>query len=183
MQIRVVDGQMKGIPRDGKSIGEIVVRGPWLTKEYYKDEEKTRELWSGGWLHTGDMAVIDGEGYLTIVDRIRDAIKSGGEWIPTLILEDLMVRHPAVMEAVVIGVHEEQWGERPVAVVSLRQGQSTTAEELRKHLQRFADEGKIAKFWIPERFVIETEPLPKTSTGKMDKKPLRERYSGILAAA
>jgi fatty-acyl-CoA synthase len=183
VQIRVVDGEMKDVPRDGKVAGEIVVRGPWLTKEYYKDVAKTQELWAGGWLHTGDMAVIDSEGYLTIVDRIKDAVKSGGEWIPTLILEDLIVRHPAVSEAAVIGVREAHWGERPVAVVSLREGQSASEEEIAVHLQKFVDEGKIAKFWIPERIVIWSEPLPKTSTGKLDKKPLREKYSGVLTTA
>ena len=183
VQIRVVDGQMKDVPRDGKSTGEIVVRGPWLTKEYYKDEEKTKELWAGGWLHTGDMAVVDGEGYLMIVDRIKDAIKSGGEWIPTLILEDLLMRHAAVSEAVVIAAREKQWGERPVAVVSLRPGQTTSEDELRDHLRKFVDEGKISKFWIPDRFVISAELLPKTSTGKLDKKPLRTKYSDLLATA
>jgi fatty-acyl-CoA synthase len=180
VQTRVVDTEMKDVPRDGRSTGEIVVRGPWLTKEYYKDEEKTRELWAGGWLHTGDMAVVDEEGYLMIVDRIKDAIKSGGEWIPTLILEDLLIRHPAVSEAAVIGAKEKTWGERPVAVVSLRQGQTTTEGELKTHLQKFVDDGKIAKFWVPERIVTMSEPLPKTSTGKLDKKPLREQYSTIL---
>ena len=182
VQIRVVDGEMKDVPRDGKIAGEIVVRGPWLTKEYYKEEAKTRDLWAGGWLHTGDMAVIDEEGYLTIVDRIKDAVKSGGEWIPTLILEDLIMRHPSVMEVAVIGAREAHWGERPVAVVSLREGQKASEEELSSHLQKFVDEGKIAKFWIPERFIILPEALPKTSTGKLDKKPLREKYSGVLSA-
>ena len=182
VQIRVVDGEMKDVPRDGKTAGEIVVRGPWLTKEYYKEEKKSQELWAGGWLHTGDMAVIDEEGYLTIVDRIKDAVKSGGEWIPTLILEDLISRHPAVLEAAVIGAREAHWGERPVAVVSLREGQRASEQELSAHLQRYVDEGKIAKFWIPERFIILPEALPKTSTGKLDKKPLREQYSGVLSA-
>ena len=182
VQIRVVDGEMKDVPRDGKIAGEIVVRGPWMTKEYYKEEAKTKDLWAGGWLHTGDMAVIDEEGYLTIVDRIKDAVKSGGEWIPTLILEDLIMRHPAVLEAAVIGVREAHWGERPVAVVSLREGQQANEEELSSHLQKFVDEGKIAKFWIPERFIVLPEALPKTSTGKLDKKPLREKYSGVLSA-
>ncbi|HXW95621.1 MAG TPA: fatty acid--CoA ligase [Nitrososphaerales archaeon] len=182
VQIRVVDGEMKDVPRDEKTAGEIVVRGPWLTKEYYKEEAKTKDLWAGGWLHTGDMAVINEEGYLTIVDRIKDAVKSGGEWIPTLILEDLIMRHPAVLEAAVIGAREAHWGERPVAVVSLREGQKAEEEELSSHLQKFVDEGKIAKFWIPERFIILPEALPKTSTGKLDKKPLREKYSGILSA-
>jgi fatty-acyl-CoA synthase len=183
VQIRVVGGEMKDVPRDGKAVGEIVVRGPWLTREYYKDEEKTRELWEGGWLHTGDMAVVDDEGYLTIVDRIKDAVKSGGEWIPTLILEDLIMRHPAILEAAVVGAREAHWGERPVAVVSLREGQKTSEEDLTRHMQKFVEEGKIAKFWIPERFVIWPEALPKTSTGKLDKKPLREKYLGILETA
>ena len=180
VQIRVVDGEMKDVPRDSKSTGEIVVRGPWLTKEYYKDEEKTKELWAGGWLHTGDMAVVDHEGYLTIVDRIKDAVKSGGEWIPTLILEDLLVRHPALSEAAVIGAKEKNWGERPVAIVSLRPGQTTDEADLTKHCQKLVADGKIAKFWVPERFIIMAEPLPKTSTGKLDKKILREKYSAIL---
>lgn len=182
VQIRVVDDSMKDVPRDGRTTGQIVVRGPWLTKEYYKDEEKTNELWAGGWLHTGDMAVVDDEGYLTIVDRIKDAVKSGGEWIPTLVLEDVIVRHPAVMEAAVIGAKEKKWGERPVAVVSLRQGQTVSEEELKSHCSKFVDDGKIVKFWVPERFVILTDLLPKTSTGKLDKKPLREKYSAILTS-
>ena len=101
--IRVVDPEMKDVPRDGRTPGEIVVRGPWLTGEYYKEPARTEDLWRGGWMHTGDMAVMDEEGYVTIVDRIKDAIKSGGEWIPTITLEDVLVRHPAVFEAAVIG--------------------------------------------------------------------------------
>lgn len=183
VELRVVDANMKDVPRDDRTAGEIVVRAPWLTKEYFKDEAKTQELWAGGWLHTGDMAVMDEDGYVLIVDRIKDAVKSGGEWIPTIILEDLLVRHPAVSEAAVIGTKEQKWGERPIAIVSLRQGQKTTEEELRRHFQAFADQGRIAKFWVPDRFVISPEPLPKTSTGKIDKKPLRERYSQVLVSA
>jgi fatty-acyl-CoA synthase len=178
--IRVVDPDMKDVPRDGKTAGEIVVQGPWLTSEYYKEPAKTEDLWRGGWLHTGDMAVMDDEGYVTIVDRIKDAVKSGGEWIPTIILEDLLVRHPAVFEAAVIGMKDPKWGERPLAVVSLRQNQSATGDDLRKHMETFVAEGKMAKFWVPEQYVILEEQLPKTSTGKIDKKPLREKYSGIV---
>jgi len=178
--IRVVDPEMKDVPRDGKTAGEIVVRGPWLTSEYYKEPAKTEELWRGGWLHTGDMAVMDDEGYVTIVDRIKDAVKSGGEWIPTIILEDFLVRHPAVFEAAVIGTKDQRWGERPLAVVSLRQNQSVTSDDLRKHMETFVAEGKMAKFWVPDQYVILEEQLPKTSTGKIDKKPLREKYSGIV---
>jgi fatty-acyl-CoA synthase len=181
VQVRVVDDSMKDVPRDGRTAGQIVARGPWLTREYYKDEQLTKELWAGGWLHTGDMAVVDEEGYITIVDRMKDAVKSGGEWIPTLVLEDVIVRHPAVMEAAVIGARDKTWGERPVALVSLREGQGTDEPSLKEHCEKFVVEGKIAKFWVPERFVVLSEPLPKTSTGKLDKKPLREKYSGILA--
>ena len=178
--IRVVDPEMRDVPRDGKTAGEIVVRGPWLTTEYYKEPIKTEDLWRGGWMHTGDMAVMDEEGYVTIVDRIKDAIKSGGEWIPTIILEDLLVRHPAVFEAAVIGARDQQWGERPLAVVSLRQNQSASSDDLKKHMETFVAEGKMAKFWVPDQYVILEEQLPKTSTGKIDKKPLREKYSGIV---
>ena len=177
--IRVVDPEMKDVPRDAKTAGEIVVRGPWLTSEYYKEPAKTEELWRGGWMHTGDMAVMDEEGYVTIVDRIKDAIKSGGEWIPTIILEDFLVRHPAVFEAAVIGAKDPQWGERPLAVVSLRQNLAATGDDFKKHMEKFVAEGRIAKFWVPEQYVILQEQLPKTSTGKIDKKPLREKYSGI----
>jgi len=179
--IRVVDSEMRDVPRDGKIAGEIVVRGPWLTNEYYKEPAKTEELWRGGWMHTGDMAVMDEEGYVTIVDRIKDAVKSGGEWIPTIILEDLLVRHPAVFEAAVIGAKDQRWGERPLAVVSLRQGQSANGDELRKHMEAFVAEGKMAKFWVPDHYVILEEQLPKTSTGKIDKKPLREKYSNVIS--
>ncbi len=182
VQTRVVDTEMKDVPRDNRSAGEIVVRGPWFTKEYYKDDAKTGELWAGGWLHTGDMAVVDDEGYLTIVDRIKDAIKTGGEWIPTIILEDILMRHPAVSEAALIGAKDKKWEERPIAILSLRPGRTTNDGDLKIHLQKFVENGKIMKFWIPDRFVIINEPLPKTSTGKIDKKPLREKYSTMLTA-
>lgn len=182
VQLRIVDSKMNDVPRDGKTAGEIVVRGPWLTPGYFKDPAKTEDLWKGGWLHTGDMAVLDEEGYVMIVDRIRDAVKSGGEWIPTIILEDLLTRHPAVLEAAVIGAKDPEWGERPLAVVSLRQDQKVGNDGLRKHMEAFVTEGKIAKFWLPDAYVILGEQLPKTSTGKIDKKPLREKFPSIPAS-
>ncbi len=180
VEVKVVDEKMNSQPHDGKSIGELVVRAPWTTREYYKDPDGTKRLWADGWLHTGDLAVIDAKGYVSIVDRIKDVVKSGGEWISTLILEDLLTSYPAVLEVGVIAARDQKWGERPIAVVTLKPNAKATEEELKKHLEEFADEGKIAKFWIPERIVIQTEPLAKTSTGKIDKKPLREKYSGIL---
>jgi fatty-acyl-CoA synthase len=180
VEVKIVDEKMHEMPHDGKSMGELVVRAPWTTHEYYKDPEGTKKLWADGWLHTGDIAVIDPHGYVSIVDRMKDVVKSGGEWISTILLEDLLTSHPSVQEAGVIAGRESKWGERPIAVVTLKPSAKATEEELKKHLEGFANEGKIAKFWIPERVVMQTEALPKTSTGKIDKKPLREKYSGLL---
>ena len=181
VEIRVVDQEMKDIPRDGKTLGELVVRAPWLTDGYYRDPEKSEALWSGGWLHTNDLAALDEKGTIMIRDRLKDVVKSGGEWISTLLLEDLLMHHPAILEAAVIGAKDQKWGERPLAIVCLKSGASATEMELMSHLEKFVDEGKIAKFWLPERIIIRADPLPKTSTGKLDKKPLREAYSGSLA--
>ena len=180
VEIRVVDQGMKEVPRDGKTLGEVVVRAPWLTDGYYKDPEKSEALWSGGWLHTNDLAALDEKGTVMIRDRLKDVVKSGGEWISTLLLEDLLMHHPSVLEAAVIGAKDPKWGERPLAVVCLKNGTSATEGELISHLEKFVDEGRIAKFWLPEKVVISDVPLPKTSTGKLDKKPLREAYSGSL---
>jgi fatty-acyl-CoA synthase len=180
VEVRVVDQNMKDVPRDGKTLGEIVARAPWMTEGYYKEKERSEALWSGGWLHTGDLAAMDQRGIVMIKDRLKDVVKSGGEWISTLLLEDLLTRHPAVLEAAVIGATDQKWGERPVAVVCLKAGKSATEAELKQHLDRFVDEGRIAKFWLPEKIIIGEEPLPKTSTGKLDKKPLRDKYAGVL---
>jgi fatty-acyl-CoA synthase len=179
VELRVIDSEGKDVPRDGKTVGEIVVRAPWLTKDYYKDPEKTRELWSGGWLHTGDVAVIDEYGYIKIVDRIKDVVKSGGEWISSLTLEDLIALHPAVSEVAVIGAPHPRWGERPVAIIVTRKGMQVTEDELKKYLEGYAESGKIAKWWIPDRFIFVSE-IPKTSTGKIDKKVLRDQYKSLF---
>ncbi len=182
VEVRVVDPNMKDVPRDGRTLGEVVVRAPWTTEGYYKEKERSEALWSGGWLHTGDLAAMSKSGVIMIKDRLKDVVKSGGEWISTLLLEDLLMRHPAVLEAAVIGAKDQKWGERPVAVVCMKAGKSATEAELKAHLDRFVDEGKIAKFWLPERILTSGEPLPKTSTGKLDKKPLREKYTNVLGA-
>ena len=183
VEVRVVDQNMKDVPRDDKTLGEIIVRSPWTTPGYYKEPEKSAELWRGGWLHTGDLATIDERGYLLIRDRLKDVVKSGGEWISTLLLEDILMHHESVLEAAVIGAKDEKWGERPLAIVCLKQGKTATEDELKAHLGRYVDEGKIAKFWLPEKIITSGEPLPKTSTGKLDKKPLREKYSSSLGVA
>ncbi|HMD79448.1 MAG TPA: AMP-binding protein, partial [Nitrososphaerales archaeon] len=180
VEMRVVTEDMKDVPRDGKTLGEIVTRSPWLTEGYYKDPEKSEVLWAGGWLHTGDMAAMDEYGVVIIRDRIKDLVKSGGEWISSLLLEDLLTRHPSVLEAAVIAAKDAKWGERPVAVVCLKNGMNASEQELKAHLDRYVDEGKIAKFWLPERILVGETPLPKTSTGKLDKKPLREQYTNLL---
>jgi fatty-acyl-CoA synthase len=182
VEVRVVDQEMKDVPRDGKTLGELVVRAPWLTDGYYRDPEKSEALWSGGWMHTNDLAALDEKGTLMIRDRLKDVVKSGGEWISTLLLEDLLMHHPAVLEAAVIGAKDQKWGERPLAIVCLKSGASASEVELKSHLEKFVDEGKIAKFWLPETIIIRADPLPKTGTGKLDKKPLREAYSGSQAA-
>ncbi len=174
--VRVVHDDFTDVKPDGKDMGEIVVRAPWLTESYLKDPEKTKELWEGGWLHTGDIAVVDEEGYITIVDRLKDVIKSGGEWISSLTLENLLSLHSKVREVAVIGVPDEKWGERPLAVIVPMPGEKPSEEELRQHLMKFVEGGKITKWAVPDRFVLVDE-LPKTSVGKIDKKVLRAQFA------
>jgi len=177
-EIEVVDADDRILPHDGQSTGEVVMRSPWLTQGYFKAPEKSKELWRNGWLHSGDVGFIDGEGYLQITDRIKDVIKSGGEWISSLDLENLMSQHEAVLESAAIGVPDEKWGERPLMIVTLKpdyQGK-VTPEELKQFLMKFAEEGKIPKYGVPEKYVF-TDSIPKTSVGKLDKKVLRKGYN------
>jgi fatty-acyl-CoA synthase len=169
VEARVVDDEGKVLPRDGQSTGEIEVRGPWVTAAYYKDPapEKFRD----GWLRTGDVGRIDPKGYITISDRAKDVVKSGGEWISTLELESAILTHPAVREASVIAAPDQRWGERPLACVVLAPGQTVSPEELRAHLA-----GRVLKWWVPEQWAFVAE-VPRTSVGKHDKKLLRARNS------
>ncbi|BAB60474.1 medium-chain acyl-CoA ligase [Thermoplasma volcanium GSS1] len=169
VQLRVIDDKWNDVPRDEKTIGEIVVRAPWLTSVYVKNKEGTEALWKGGWMHTGDLAVMDKFGYIKIVDREKDAVKSGGEFIPSLILEDAISACPGVVENAVVGKPHEKWGERPVAFYT----GTAKPEEIRKCLEDIVRQGRIAKFWIPDDF-INVKEFVKTSTGKIDKKVLRE---------
>jgi fatty-acyl-CoA synthase len=179
VDLMVADENLNPVPRDGKAMGEIVVRSPWVTPEYLGDPEKTREAWKGGWFHTGDVAVWLPDGRVRIVDRAKDVIKSGGEWISSLQLEDLIATHPAVAQVAVIGVPHEKWGERPVAVVILKPGASATEQDIIKHLEKFVEAGKIPKWWLPDR-VIFVQQLPLTGTGKIDKKVLKEQFKEVL---
>ena len=138
-QIRIVDGEMNDLPHDGKTSGELVARAPWLTQGYLKDLKSSEKLWEGGWLHTGDLATIDADGYVKITDRHKDVIKSGGEWISSLQLEDLILRHPGVAEAAVIGVPDPKWIERPLALL-VTKGYQTGARGQRGANQNAAPE-------------------------------------------
>ncbi len=176
VQLRIVDGEMNDLPHDGKTSGELVVRAPWLTQGYWKDPKGSEKLWAGGWLHTGDVATIDPDGYLKITDRLKDMIRSGCEWISSLQLEDLILSHPGVAEAAVISAPDPKWIERPLGLVVAKPGQELSEEQIRAHLQGFVEKGIIASFTVPDRIVF-VEALPKTSVGKLDKKVMRERYA------
>jgi fatty-acyl-CoA synthase len=176
VQLRIVDEQMNDVPRDGETPGEIVVRAPWLTQGYLHETERSEELWRGGWLHTGDVGVIDAHGYLKITDRIKDVVKTGGEWVSSLDIEDLILRLPQVAEAAVVGMPDERWGERPVALVVVKAGQSVTLEAIRSHIADFAAKGVISRYAIPERVHFVTA-IPKTSVGKLDKKLIRAKLA------
>ncbi|HAS50652.1 MAG TPA: long-chain fatty acid--CoA ligase [Gammaproteobacteria bacterium] len=175
VDLRIVDPEMNDMPHDGVSQGEVVVRSPWLTQGYLKDPQNSEQLWRGGYLHTGDIGVIDAEGYLKITDRLKDVIKTGGEWISSLELEDLLLKHPAVAEAAVVGIPDPKWGERPLALVVVKLGQEVDAVMMRTWLQDFADKGMISKWGIPDR-VLFVDAIPKTSVGKLDKKVMRQQY-------
>jgi fatty-acyl-CoA synthase len=178
VKIRVIAPDGKDVAPDGKETGEIVTRAPWLTPGYYQDPDRSEELWAGEWMHTGDVAYVDEYGYVQIVDRMKDIIKSGGEWIASLELENLLSLHEDVLEAAVIGVPDEKWGERPLALITFSQGakRHLKPEDLQLHLQRYVDEGTITKWAVPEHYVFLDE-MPKTSVGKIDKKALRTQYA------
>jgi fatty-acyl-CoA synthase len=176
VDLAVLDENNNPVPRNGINPGEITVRTPWCTQGYHKNPEKSEELWRGGRLHTGDVANIDEEGYVQITDRLKDAIKTGGEWISSLELESLLSRHPAVSESAVVGVSHEKWGERPEALVILKTDAEQTPSEadLLKFLGDFANQGVISKWAIPDRIRFVQE-IPRTSVGKIDKKVIRQR--------
>jgi Acyl-CoA synthetases (AMP-forming)/AMP-acid ligases II len=171
VNLRVVDQNMNDVPSDGKSVGEIIVRAPWLTTGYYKDPNKTEELWKGGWMHTGDLAVINPNGYISIVDREKDAVKSGGEFIPSLVLENAISELKGVGEVAVVGKSDEKWGERPVAFIV--KTSNINEKDVIEHLNKYVEVGRIQKWWIPDQIIF-VESIPKTSTGKSDKKQLKE---------
>ncbi len=177
IELEVVDPSGKPMPHDGKTTGEVVMRSPWLTQGYFKDPERTKDLWPDGWLHGGDIGYIDPEGYLQITDRLKDVIKTGGEWISSLELESLVSQHPAVSEAAAIGVPDAKWGERPMIVAVLKPDfkGKVSPDDIKAFLQKSVDEGKIPKYGLPDRCAI-VDAIPKTSVGKINKIALRDQY-------
>jgi fatty-acyl-CoA synthase len=169
VELRLTDDDGE-VAWDGESTGEIEVRGPWIAARYFNDES-SEEKFDAGWLRTGDIAAVDAEGFVQITDRAKDVIKSGGEWISSVELENEMMSHPDVLEAAVIAKPDERWAERPLCCVVLRDGASASAPELVEHLR-----GRVAKWWLPDEFAFLHE-IPKTSVGKFDKKVLRSDLS------
>lgn len=177
VELRVVDQAMQDVDRDGTSVGEIVVRAPWLTQGYLKDKRNSEDLWRQGYLHTGDVANIDANNYVNITDRMKDVIKVGGEWLSSLELEDVLNHHPAVAEVAVIGYPDEKWGERPMALIVVQEdADQPEARELVTHVKGFIEKGVLSKQAMLLT-VLYVESIDKTSVGKINKKALRERYA------
>jgi fatty-acyl-CoA synthase len=179
VELRVLDSEGREVPRDGKTMGELVVRGPWVTGSYYNDERSAASFTPDGWFRTGDIVTIDAQGYVEIADRAKDVIKTGGEWISSVALENALMAHPNVQEAAVIAVPDERWSERPMACVVPRPEARDTirTEELTEYLAQ-----SFPKWWLPDRYLI-VEEIPKTSVGKFDKKALRQQHAAAATGA
>src|SRR4029077_16857257 len=184
VEMKIVDGEGKELPRDGKAFGDLLVRGPWILKEYFKGAGG--DPLRGGWFPTGDVATIDPDGYMQITDRSKDVIKSGGEWISSIDLENIAVAHPAIAEAAVIGVRHPKWDERPLVVAGKKEGApgtrgqthamhpGTAAQAALEQVLEFC-QGKVAKWWMPDNVPF-VEQLPHTATGKLLKTKLRQEF-------
>lgn len=175
VDLRIVDAAMADVAHDGLATGEVVVRTPWLTQGYLHDPDASAALWAGGYLHTGDIGNIDPDGYLRVTDRIKDVIKTGGEWISSLALEDIIALHPAVNEVAVIGIADTKWGERPLPLVVRQPGSEVTEAEIIALVAARSRSGDISRYAIPDcvRFV---EAIERTSVGKINKKKLRSLH-------
>jgi fatty-acyl-CoA synthase len=169
VEVRICGEDGTVLPRDGETVGEFEVRGPWITGSYYRDPSADR--FHDGWLRTGDVGSLDERGYMQISDRTKDVIKSGGEWISSVELENQVMAYPGVHEAAVVAVPDAKWSERPLVAVVRVEGASTTPEELVEFLG-----DRVSRWWLPERWTFVDE-LPKTSVGKFDKKKIRSQYA------
>jgi fatty-acyl-CoA synthase len=177
VDLRIVDTNLKEMPHDGATSGEIVVRAPWLTNGYSNSPDASEQLWAGGYLHTGDIGVITPGGDLQVIDRIKDVIKTGGEWISSLQLEDVITRIAGVAECAVIGVKDVRWGERPLALIvrDPKTRPPVRDEDIKAHVLSYSEKGVISKFAVPQKILF-VEALARTSVGKFDKKALRAQY-------
>ena len=178
VELQLVDPDGRHLPFDGISAGEVVARAPWLTQSYFRNPSASAELWSGGYLHTGDIGTIDERGWLQITDRAKDVIKTGGEWVSSLEVEDILSQHPAVSEVAVIAIPDQRWGERPFAIVVPKLGISeiATPQQLKEHVAHYAEKGLISKYAVPDTIEL-IDAIPRTSVGKVDKKVLRQTYT------
>jgi len=175
VELRIVDEAMNEVAHDGVATGEVVVRAPWLTQGYLHNPEASQTLWAGGYLHTGDIGNIDGGGYLRVTDRIKDVIKTGGEWISSLALEDIIAMHPAINEVAVIGIADAKWGERPLPLVVRHAGSTVTEAEIIELVAARSRAGDISRYAIPDR-VSFVDSIERTSVGKINKKKLRSLH-------
>jgi fatty-acyl-CoA synthase len=173
LEFKVIDDEGNEVPWNGEDFGELHIRGPWVTTEYFKRPEANEEDFEQGWLKTGDVVTVDEDGYIKIVDRAKDVIKSGGEWISSVELENAIMAHDGVTEAAVVGVPHERWQERPVAFVVPARG--ADIEQVEAELREMITE-EYPKWWLPDDF-IRIDEVPKTATGKFSKKDLREEYA------
>ena len=178
VDLKIIDESGTEMPRDGRTTGEVMVRAPWLTQGYFKEPERSEELWQGGYLHTGDIGFVDERGYLKVTDRLKDVIKSGGEWISSLQLEDIVSQLPQVSEVAAIGVADQKWGERPLILVVPLEGSGLTEPEVIEHLKKSAADGVLSKWAVTDQVRI-VEEIDKTSVGKIDKKVLRNKYGAV----
>lgn len=183
LDVEVVDINGKPIPHDNSALGEIVMRGPWVMEKYYKNPEKTADVWHDGWFHTGDMAKVDEEDFIVIADRMSDIIRSGAEMVPTVLLENLVAMADFVLEATVVGVPDEVWGEKAMAMVKLVPNSNKNEDDLIDFLKtEGVDKGKITKWMLPKLVVIVDE-IPRTSVGKFNKIEIRKNLDKYLAKA
>lgn len=177
VNLQIVDEEGQPQPHDGETVGEIRVRAPWLTQAYYKETQRSEELWQDGWLHTGDVATIDERGFVQIRDRIKDVIKTGGEWVSSLELENLISQFPGIAEVAVVGVADARWGERPAAlVVASDPTNPPDVDALKQYLTGYVTQGRINRWAIPETILIVNE-IPKTSVGKLNKRLIRQQIT------
>lgn len=181
-ELAIVDDAMKHLPHDGHSAGEVVVRTPCVTAAYVKNPEASAALWKDGWLHTGDIGTIDAHGCLHILDRAKDIIKTGGEWISSLGLEDIILLHPAISECAVVAVEDVTWGERPIAIVVLKPDSITTEDDIKSLIRARVESGELSRYAIPDHVVF-VQALEKTSVGKLDKKKMRALYGAVKTAS